>query len=217
MSAASCFTAARRRLPVLLLTCCLLWVSGCAGLFNPGPPPSRLQLSPPMPAKMAEKPFNKQLVVATPLAGREIDSDNIALVFNEREVRVLADARWTGTAPSLVQRNVIAALESAGALSGVADESAGIAADARLLSDIRQFSLHYTEEGGMPGAVFEGTFRLLNLSTGKVVGIRSVDIKVPASSRDKTALVRAMETALGQGLHQIVPWIVEEMRKINTE
>jgi ABC-type uncharacterized transport system auxiliary subunit len=167
-----------------------------------------------MPEKMTERPLNRQLIVARPVAGREIDADTIALLFHGREVRVLADARWTGTVPSIVQRSLIRALESANALSGVADESAGIASDARLLSDIRQFSLHYADEGTKPTAVFIATFRLLSLSSGQIMGMRDVDIQVPAEDRDNAALARAMEIALSRGLAQVVPWVVEEMRKL---
>ena len=192
----------------------VLCLSGCGALFAPGPPPSRLQLSPPMPAKAAETPLNRQMIVATPVAGRDIDSDSIALVFNGREVRILADARWAGTVPQMIQRNVIAAFEAADVLRGVGDESAGMAADARLLSDIRQFSLHYADEGGIPTAVFEGTFRLLGLSSGKIIGTHTVNVRVPAGGKDKAALVRAMETALGRGLGEIVPWAAERMRQL---
>ncbi|MCL1940168.1 MAG: ABC-type transport auxiliary lipoprotein family protein [Desulfovibrionaceae bacterium] len=206
------FLRVKTRLLPLLLCCCMLWAGGCVNPLNPGPPPVRLQLSPAMPERMAERPLNRQLIVAMPVAGREIDADTIALLFHGREVRILADARWTGTVPFIVQRSLIRALESANALSGVADESAGIASDARLLSDIRQFSLHYADEGARPVAVFSATFRLLSLSSGQIIGVHDVDIQAPADGRDNTALARAMETALGQGLAQVVPWVVEEMR-----
>ena len=203
--------SAMRHVVIILATLCL---SGCGALLSPGPPPSRLQLSPPMPGKAVEAPLNRQLIVATPVAGRDIDSDSIALVFNGREVRILADARWAGTVPQMIQRNVITAFEEAGVLRGVGDESAGMAADARLLSDIRQFSLHYAEEGGVPTAVFEGTFRLLSLSSGKIIGTHTVSVRTLAGGKDKAALVRAMETALGRGLAEIVPWATEKMRQL---
>lgn len=196
----------------MVLVCCLLGLNACASILNPGPPPLRLQLSPPMPGSMMDKPLDRQLVVATPVAGRDVDSDAISLVFSGREVRILAGARWTGTVPHLVQRHLIFALESANALAGVADETAGLAPDARLLSEIRQFSLHYAEEGAIPVAAFAATFRLVGFSTGRVMGVRSVEIRAPAEGRDPSALARAMESALGRGLEQIVPWVVQTMR-----
>jgi len=192
----------------------LFFVSGCASVLSPGPAPVRLQLSPPMPERMAMRPMNRQVVVAMPVASRALDADTIALVFHGREVRVLADARWTGTVPYIVQRSLIAALEAVGAFSGVADENAGIASDVRLLSDIRQFSLHYAAEGATPTAVFAGTFRLLNFANGRIISMRDVDIRVSAEGRDNAALAQAVESALGLGLAEVTPWVVEEMRRL---
>jgi ABC-type uncharacterized transport system auxiliary subunit len=163
---------------------------------------------------MAQRPLNRQIIVAMPIAARALDADTIALIFHGREMRVLADARWAGTVPYMVQRSLIAALEASNAFSGVADESAGIASDVRLISDIRQFSLHYDAEGAVPAAVFAATFRLLNLSNGRIMNTRDVDIRVPAQARDNAALAQAMEAALGLGLAEVTPWVVEGVRSL---
>ncbi len=190
-------------------------LSGCASVLDPGPPPARLQIAPSMPAKMAASPLNRQLVVATPTAGRALDSDRIALLFDNREIRYLADTRWADTVPLLVQRNLIAAVEASNVVRGVSDETAGIAADARLLTEIRQFSLQYaTSQDQPPTAVFEAVFRLVNLSNGKILGTRTVKTTAPALGRDNASLVQASETALTQALAETMPWIAERMRTV---
>ena len=68
------------RLRLLVLCVLALGLSACASMLDPGPAPARLQLQPAMPGPMAGKPSGKQLVVAMPLAGRDIDTDSIALV-----------------------------------------------------------------------------------------------------------------------------------------
>lgn len=201
-----------QRFSAAALLVCTLFLGACGALFDSGPPPSRLQLNPAMPAKTSTAPVNKQLTVVTPLAGRDIDSDRIALVFHGREVRALADANWTAPVPYMIQRNLIAAFESSGVLLGVGDESAGIASDARLLSDIRQFSLLYAEEDGIPAAVFEATFRLMSLNNGRIIGVHEVNVRVPADGKDNAALVTAMESALAKGLSDVVAWAERTMR-----
>ena len=113
-------TASRRFLFLALLLCLSVVCTACAALMDPGPPPSRLQLHPTLPKAQAGPPVNKQLVVALPTAGRELESDAIALVFSGREVRYLSGARWTGTVPRLLQRFFVEAFESSQALAGVA-------------------------------------------------------------------------------------------------
>jgi cholesterol transport system auxiliary component len=201
----------RSRILALLLSAVLL-LAGCTAILAPGPPPVRLRMAPSMPERLEGTALNKQLTVAEPLAGREIDTDGIALVFYGREVRYLAGARWTGTAPFLVQRFLIEALEAANVLRGVSDESAGTAADARLLTDIRQFGLEYSSEDATPTAVFDASFRLLNLHDGKILGTRAVKAQVPATGRDNAALARAVEIAVSKALAEIPPWIAGQMR-----
>ena len=199
-----------------LILLCLLTagLSGCGKLLDPGPPPTRIQLSPAMPGKVGGKALDKQLVVALPLAGRDIDTDGIALVFNGREVRYLAGMRWTSAVPQLVQRNLIDALEATGGLRGVADETAGISANAKLLCQIKQFSLHYADANSAPTATFTASFRILNLANGTVVATKVVDVSTGAGGKDDAALVRAAETVLGKALAEAAPWVVQEMRNI---
>jgi cholesterol transport system auxiliary component len=166
-----------------------------------------------MPAQSAGIALNKQLVVALPAAGRDIDTDSIALLFNNREIRYLSGVRWTSPAPNILQRSLIDALTAAKSLRGVTDESAGILADAKLLCDLRQFSLHYPDSEGAPTAVITGIFRLLNLSGGSIMDVRRVHVEVPASDRDTSALALACETALSRCLAEVTPWVIQTMAR----
>ncbi len=186
---------------------------GCASVLDPGPAPTRVQLNPDMPARVAAAPFAKQLVVALPVAGRDIDTDSIALIFNQREVRYLSGMRWTGTVPYIVQRGLMDALEASGGLKGVADEGAGISANVKLLCDVRQFALRYADEKAAPSAEFAASLKLVNLNNGLVLSAKNLDISVPAGGRDNAALIKAMEQALSQGLAQATPWVLENMKR----
>jgi cholesterol transport system auxiliary component len=197
-------------LPLLLIVL-IASLAACAAVLDPGPAPARLRLAPAMPGKIPGRPLNKQLVVALPLAERDIDTDAIALVFNGREVRYLAGLRWTSPPPHILQRAIIDALTGAGGLRGVADETAGMAADAKLLCDLRQFSLHYPDTGEAPVAVLALSLRLLNLSDGAVMAMRSTEIRVPCAASDAAALAGACENALSRCLAEITPWIAQVM------
>ncbi len=192
----------------------LLSMVGCSTILDPGPAPTRVQLSPAMPAKFTGQPHKKQLVVALPMAGRDIDTDGIALLFHGREVRYLSGMRWTGTVPSLVQRNLLEALEYSGGLRGVADEGAGIAANAKLLCDIKQFSLRYDKEDSVPTAEFEASFRLVDLSNGSVVAGKTAQVTSQAADRETPALMQAFENVLGQALADVTPWVLENMKQV---
>ena len=204
----------KRLLPSVALAALTVLTAACTSFLALGPAPSRMQLIPAMPGQITNKPLNKQIIVSTPVAGSDIDSDSIALVFNNREVHYLSGVRWSSPVPDIIQRSLIDALAATNALRGVADERAGIMADARLLCDIRQFSLHYDVPEGIPTAVAAAHFRLINLFNGSIMGMRSVSVTVPAGGRDDRALAAACEAALSRFLAEVAPWVAQTLASV---
>lgn len=204
----------KKYIPVFMLFMLMLSFTSCLPKLDPGPAPERLLLKPAMPGESGGRPSSRQLVIATPSAASDIDNDRIALVYQGREVRYLSGARWSGSLVTLMQRLIIEAVESTKSLAGVGDEMAGIAADARLVSDIRQFSLEYAAEGVPPVARFSATFRLMDLSRARVIGTREIDVTAPAAGRENAQMARALESALEKGLAELSAWVVESMRSL---
>ena len=194
------------------LSALLLFFFGCAPILSGGPPPIRMQLNPAMPSK-AGFTLNAQVVVARPQAGRDLESDAMALLFNGREVRYLAGYRWNMSVPTLVHGKLVESLQAADILRGVADEIAGINADVRLLCDIRQFTLVYANERDIPTAVADFTVRLVNQRTGALMGTKNVIAHVPAQGMGVPSLVDAYEKALSEALFNITAWVGECMRQ----
>lgn len=205
----SCVTRLFRRWATRLSVCLVVPVC-VAGCLVSGPAPRLLQLRPALPPVAAGlKAMQKeQMVVAMPLAGNALDTDAIALLFHDREIRYLAGARWTAPVPRLVQRGVLDGLEVSGAFRGVTDESAGISANVKFLSEVRAFQLRYENEVAPPVAEFTLSARLLDLRTGDIVATRTFQSSVPANGTDALALAAACEAAFAQGLAEIVPWVI---------
>jgi ABC-type uncharacterized transport system auxiliary subunit len=150
-----------------------------------------------------------QLVVARPTAGNEISSDAIAVSFPNREIRYLSATFWTADVPFLVQRFMLEALDASGGLRGVGDDTMGLAADLRLLIDIREFGLRCLEDGTPSQGVFAAHVRLLDLRNGKILGSLNVEEKTAAGDGDNSALALACEGALSQGLARCVAWVLQ--------
>ncbi|MDL2291129.1 ABC-type transport auxiliary lipoprotein family protein [Desulfovibrio sp. OttesenSCG-928-F20] len=211
MNAPACKKSVKSLAAALLLGCLTLACGACATMLDPGPPPARLQLHPALPKPQASPPVKKQLVVALPVTGRELDGDGITLIFNGREVRYLSGARWTGAVPHLLQRYFVEAFESARVLVGVSDDVTGIVANARLLTDVKMFGLSYPAEDAVPTACFSANFRLLDLYSGKMLDVRTIETRVPAGGKDYTALAQACEKALSAALEQLTAWTKETL------
>jgi cholesterol transport system auxiliary component len=188
----------------LMLLFCL---AGCAAL-SPGSAPRIFQLRPTLPPALVSTPGakNGQIIVALPTAARLLDSDHVALLFHGREIRRLADARWDSSVPRMTQRGLIDSLEASGAFRGVADESAGIIANLKLLSEVRAFWLRYENETAPPTAEVCLSAQLLNLADGKIVASQTFQTAAPANGPDAPALAAACETALSRVLADIAFW-----------
>ncbi len=197
---------------LVFLCAALPFFAGCAGLLEPGPPPARVQLHPTMPDRL---PFtvNVQLIVAQPQAGRDLDTDGMALLFNGREIRYLSGLRWNMSLPTLLQSKLVDAVQASGCLRGVADDTSGINATARLLCDVHQFSLQYTNEQQAPTAVVEFVLRLVDQRNGSLIGTKTVAARIPAAGTDTTNLVQAYEDALSAALDEAARWIGERLAK----
>ena len=112
----------------------------------------------------------------------------------------------------MVQRDLIDALIISEGLRGVADEAAGISSNAKILCDIKQFSLRYESETAPPTAWFVATFRIVDQNNGRVLDSKAIDITVPASSTETAALVQACETALSKGLAEVTTWTLATLK-----
>lgn len=200
---------------VLLALAALLCLSltGCA-VLDPGPAPARVQLFPKLPPVSTQPPAAKQLVVEMPTSGRDLATDSIALSFKNREVRYLAGYRWTDTAPAVFRRALLDALQANGGLQGVADENAGISADARLISDIKQFHLRYDDPNQAPTAEISVAFQLINLRDGTIMAAKVSSAKQKAAGPDQASLIQAFETALSAVLADAAPWVETQMRQL---
>jgi cholesterol transport system auxiliary component len=196
---------------LLLMLVAIFCLDGCGSLLNSGPAPTRLLLRPAPPPRTTARPVNRQLVVAAPTTGNLPAGDGIAVVFHNREVRLLADARWTADVPLLIQRSVVDALEATGGLRGVGDDTAGMQADARLLTDVREFGLRWGEDDAPPVGVFSAVFRLLDLRNGRISESLHVEATATAAGKSNADLAAACETALSKGLAQCSAWVLAGM------
>ncbi|MDR2668546.1 MAG: ABC-type transport auxiliary lipoprotein family protein [Desulfovibrio sp.] len=193
---------------LLFLLASAFSLAGCGSLLNSGPAPTRLLLKPMLPPRTAGRPINKQLVVAAPTSGNIPAGDGITVIFRNREIRMLAAARWTSEVPLLIQRSLVDALEATGGLRGVGDDTTGLQADVRLLTDIREFGLRWGDDDSPPVGAFAAVFRLLDLRNGRISDSLHVEATAQAVGKNNTDLAMACETALGKGLAQCAAWVL---------
>lgn len=148
-----------------------------------------------------------QLSLSRPEAARSVDTLRIAVRPLPHEMQYYKNAAWAKLPSDQIQETVQRALEASQRLPAVARQGSGIAADYKLVMDIRRFDSDYAG-GTTPSAVVEVSTSLLHASDNIVVASRVFRQAVPATATDVPSVVRAFEQALNQLGHDMAGWVL---------
>ena len=166
-------------------------------LYAPDP---RVQADPSWPS------VDWQLSISRPEAARMTDSLRIAVRPSPDEVQVYKGASWAKMPSDMVEDAVLRALEDSGKIPGVARQGSGVAADYKLVMDLRRFESDYGG-GATPNATIEVNAKLLHSAGGQdVVASRTFVQTVPAASTAVADVVDAFNRGLGQVAHDVAGW-----------
>ncbi|HET7126520.1 MAG TPA: ABC-type transport auxiliary lipoprotein family protein [Lysobacter sp.] len=165
-------------------------------LYAPDP---RVQADPSWPS------VDWQLSISRPEAARMVDSMRIAVRPAADELQVYKGASWAKMPSDMVEDAVLRALEDSGKIPAVARQGSGIAADYKLVMDLRRFESDYAG-GATPSATIEINAKLLHSAGPDVVASRTFVQSVPANSTAVADVVDAFDRGLGQAAHDIAGW-----------
>lgn len=183
----------------LLLAGCSLLGGGrkdAPTIFAPDP---RVQADPAWPQ------VDWQLAVGHPDAARMVDSLRIAVRPTPGELQVYKGASWSKTPTEQVEDVLLRALEDSGKIPAVARQGSGIAADYKLVMDLRRYEADYA--GGVsPAATIEVNAKLLHAPDQEVVASRTFLQAVPAGSTDIASVAHAFSRALAGIGGELAGW-----------
>lgn len=192
---------------IIALACALL-LAGCsilggdererATIFAPDP---RVSADPSWPT------VDWQLSLSPPNAARTIDSFRIAVRPTPAEYQVYKGASWSKTPTDMLQDALLRTLEDSGRIGAVARQDTGIAADYKLLMDLRRFDADYAGNA-VPAATIEVNAKLLHSIDQTVVASRTFLRAEPASGTDVAQVTDAFSRSLGAVTGEIAGWIL---------
>ena len=187
-------------LPLLLAGCGLLGGGkrDAATIFAPDP---RVQADPSWPQ------VDWQLSLSPPEAARMVDSLRIAVRPTPGELQVYKGANWAKTPTGQLEDAVLRALEDSGKIPAVARQGSGIAADYKLVMDLRRYEADYAGNA-TPAATIEVNAKLLHAPGNEVVGSRTFLQTAPAAATDVASVSQAFSQALGATTAEIAGWIL---------
>ena len=194
----------------IALLCALgLFLPGCAGLLDPGPPVSNVILPVQMPGSSSADRLPEQILVFRPAVDRVTGTDRILALMNGFEVKALDSARWVDRVPQMVQRQLVDALESTRRFSAVGWEESILDATIRLSTDIRRFYLRYDEPGRNPTVDVLLVFALIDPETGTTLARRLARAEELCAGNSLKDFVTAFSQAMTKVLAETTQWVIE--------
>lgn len=190
---------------LVLLGCTLAGCSILGGgqkqastIYAPDP---RMQADPAWPS------VTWQLSLSPPTASRMVDSQRIAVRPTPGEIQVYKGAVWAKTPSEQITDTVLRALEDSGKIPAVARQGSGVAADYKLVMDMRRYEADYAG-AAMPSATIEVNAKLMHAPDQDIIASRTFLQVVPAAGTDVASVAQAFDQALGTIGHDMAGWIL---------
>lgn len=190
------------------LSCMLalaLLTTGCSLVGGSRQPATIYAPSPVIRADPAWPTADWSLAIPRPLEARHLGSQRIAVSPVAGELQVYRGAQWARTPGEMVEDAVLRTLEASGKLPAVARQGSGIAADYRLLLEIRDFRADYAGSP-LPAAVINVNAKLLRLDDLRIVASHDVRVAQPATGVELPQVNAAFAQALGTASQALAGW-----------
>jgi cholesterol transport system auxiliary component len=191
---------------IFLIGASSLLLSACTkDLLGPPEAGAIYPVNPAFPAGSGEK-VAWALAIMRPEVAGGLDNDRIALYQPGGALDFYARATYPAPLPALVQQALIDGFEASGQIDAVSPEQATLHSDYNLLTDVKDFSAHYSQQDGIPAVTVSITAKLSTARGRVIVSNLSVVKKGTASMNSAGATAQALQQALGAAVTDIVKW-----------
>ena len=196
-----------RRWPRLAVAALLATVlAGCASILGGESDPTTIYSPDPRPVLDPALPtVSWQLALGSTSGARTVDSYRIAVRPTPGEIQVYRGASWARTPGEMLQSTVLRALEDSGRIASVARQGTGVAADYRLVIDLRRFEADYAGNA-VPAATIEFNAKLIHGVDQAIVASHTFLQTQPATGTDVPQVVAAFDRALGNVSGELAAW-----------
>lgn len=185
----------------------MLLAAGCSIVGETRTPTTVYAPDPPLRVDPSWPTVNSQLAIASVDAARATDGLRIAVRPAPLELQVYKDAGWAKRPTEMVEDTVLRTLEDSGRIHAVARQGSGIAANYKLVLDLRRFEADYAGNP-VPSAVIEINAKLLHATDQRIVASRTFRQAQPASTTAVPDVVARFERVLGDISADIAGWVL---------
>ena len=184
-------------------------LAGCS-ILGGGAPRDRATIYAPDPRIAADPAWPTvrwQLTISPASAARVNDSLRIAVRPTPGELQVYKGASWAKPPTDMIEDAVLRGLEDSGRIAAVARQGSGVAAQYKLVMDLRRFEADYAG-AATPSAIIEVNAKLVHATDQEIVASRTFLAKQAAASADVPDVAAAFEPALAQTARELAGWVL---------
>ena len=172
-----------------------------------GPPEAGViyPVNPAFPSGQGQK-VGWDLSIMRPDVAGGLDNDRIALFQPSGILDFYAKATYPAPLPALIQQALMDGFEASGRIDAVAPEQATLHADYNLVTVVKDFAAHYSQQDGIPNVAVSISAKLVTAHGRLIVSNLSVSKSGTASANSAGAAAQALQQALGAAVTDIVAW-----------
>jgi cholesterol transport system auxiliary component len=108
----------------------------------------------------------------------------------------------------MLQDTLMRTLEDSGRIAAVGRQGSGMAADYKLLLDVRRFESDYTQSSGVPAATIEVSAKLVHVASQRVAASKVFLQAQPAATPAVADVAHAFEQSLEKIGHDLGGWVL---------
>jgi cholesterol transport system auxiliary component len=193
---------------VVLVT---LTVGGCSALSSLTDATTPLQaydLRSPTDMPLAQAALARDLVIEVPTSGGALDTDRIMIRPGPYQAQYLPEARWTDSAPVMLQTLMVRAFEDTNALRYVGRRPLGGSGDYVVVSELTDFQAELGPDGTGVTTRVRLTVRLVRESDAAILASRTFQRTAAAASTETLDVVASFNAATSAILQEVTGWVL---------
>lgn len=200
--------------PKALLVAATLGLAGCSAissLTDVTTPLQAYQLRAPTELPEARGRLGRELAIEAPTTGGALDTDRIMIRPDPLQAQYLPDARWTDTAPVMLQSLMVRTFEDTNTLRYVGRRPLGGSGDYVLVSELTDFQAELGPDGETVTTRVRLVARLVRESDSSILGSRTITTAAAAASSDTADVIDSFDRATSGALRDLVGWALGAM------
>jgi cholesterol transport system auxiliary component len=199
------------KLGLILLLAAPLGACALADVAS-GPAPRLFTLTSAHPTPPASAGPKIALQISELSAPAAIDTTRIVFQSSPNEIKYYAEARWSDSAPRMIQMLAAETLQDSNGFASVSARGSDLNGDYALIGEIRQFAAEAGQgtKADDVGVRVDLFMRLVRVEDRKIVASRDFNVSVPVTGSGIASVVAAYDAALRSVLDGITLWTLQQ-------